>query len=145
RWAASRSTDSGAPATARSAMPGSPPRIRCSRERGFGWHDEDLIQFTAESATSEAMDTTLTVTAPAADTVIMSGNPAEPPRAASRTRTWHSTIAAARDVSVAVGPFVVTDKIVQGVHLRLGAYSARVRDALLPEFERAITMLSARF
>ncbi|MFN2519238.1 MAG: hypothetical protein ABR604_09405, partial [Jatrophihabitantaceae bacterium] len=44
-------------------------------ERGFGWHSEDLIQFTAESATSEAMDTALAVTAPTNDTVIMSGDP----------------------------------------------------------------------
>jgi hypothetical protein len=48
-------------------------------ERGFGWHTEDMINFPAESATSEAMAVDLTVTAPAADTVIMSGDPADPP------------------------------------------------------------------
>src|SRR5581483_7607485 len=44
-------------------------------ERGYGWHTEDLIDFPAESATSEAMDVDLTVVAPAADTVIASGDP----------------------------------------------------------------------
>ncbi len=114
-------------------------------ERGYGWHSEDLIQFTAESATSEAMNTTLTVTAPAADTVIMSGDPADPPRTNAATRTWRSTISAARDVSIAVGPFAVSDTVVRGVRLRVGAYTAAVRDALVPEFVRAITLLSARF
>jgi acyl dehydratase len=113
-------------------------------ERGFGWHQEDLLKFTAESATSEAMDTDLTVTAPAADTVIMSGDPTTPP-AAGATRTWHSTIATARDVSVAVGPFSVSDTVVRGVRLRVGAFSPSVRDALVPEFVRAITQLSAHF
>jgi len=114
-------------------------------ERGFGWHDEDLIQFTAESATSEAMDTALTVTAPAKDTVIMSGDPKDPPSAGTGNRTWRSHLAAARDVSVAVGPFVVSDTIVNGVHLRLGAYSSKIRDELVPEFQRAITELASRF
>jgi hypothetical protein len=113
-------------------------------ERGFGWHAEDLIQFTAESATSEAMDTTLRVTAPAADTVLMSGDPAAPLLAGS-TRTWQATIATARDVSVAVGPFSVADTTVGGVRLRVGAYSSRQRDQLVPEFRRAITELAARF
>ncbi|MEO6885964.1 MAG: M1 family aminopeptidase, partial [Jatrophihabitantaceae bacterium] len=112
-------------------------------EHGFGWHEEDMLQFTAESATSEAMDTDLTVTAPATDTVIMSGDPS--PVRSGATRTWHSAIAAARDVSVAVGPFAVSDTVVDGVKLRLGAYSATLRDQLVPEFKRSITDLSARF
>jgi acyl dehydratase len=113
-------------------------------ERGFGWHTEGMLNFTAESATSEAMDTSLTVTAPVADTVIMSGDPAQP-SATGGTRTWHSSIAAARDVSVAVGPFSVSDTVVQGVRLRVGAYQPRVRDQLVPEFTRAITELAKRF
>lgn len=114
-------------------------------ERGFGWHDEELIKFTAESATSEAMDTDLTVTAPAPDTVIMSGDPADPPPAASGNRTWSSHISAARDVSVAVGPFATSDTVVQGVRLRVGAYTNSVRDDLVPEFRRAITELVKRY
>jgi hypothetical protein len=116
-------------------------------ERGFGWHTENMIRFPAESATSEAMDTDLTVTAPAADTVIMSGDPPDPPRPVRgrTTRVWHSTIAAARDVSVSVGPFVVADMRVGAVRVRVGAPTAVIRDELLPEFRRAITELSRRF
>jgi hypothetical protein len=113
-------------------------------ERGFGWHTEDMINFPGESATSEAMDVDLTVTAPAADTVIMSGDPADP-EPGGATRTWHSTNSAARDVSVAAGPFSVSDTEVDGVKLRLGAPDARTRDNLVPEFQRAITELAKRF
>jgi hypothetical protein len=54
-------------------------------------------------------------------------------------------VAAARDVSVAVGPFSVTDTTVGNVKLRVGAPDRGVRDTLVPEFRRAITELSARF
>ena len=90
------------------------------------------------------MQTDLTVTAPAADTVIMSGDPSAP-RTSGVDGVWHAFIATARDVSVAVGPFQVRDATVNGVRLRVGAYSATVRDALLPEFVRSITELSKRF
>jgi hypothetical protein len=113
-------------------------------ERGYGWHTEDLIQFTAESATSEAMATSVTVTAPAADTVIMSGDPTTPSTSGG-VRTWRASIDGARDVAVAVGPFQTTDATVGAVHVRVAAYSAAVRDALVPEFVRAIRELSARF
>ena len=113
-------------------------------ERGVGWHTENLINFLAESATSEAMSVDLTVTAPAKDVVIMSGDPADPP-VNGPTRTWHSVLDAARDVSVAAGPFAVSDTVVNGVHLRLGAYSMQVRDALVPQFRRAIVQLSKYF
>jgi hypothetical protein len=116
-----------------------------SWQRGYGWHTEDLVDFPAESATSEAMDVDLTVTAPKADTVIMSGDPAAPPVTGAATRTWHSTLTAARDVSVAAGPFAVSDTTVDGVMLRLGAYSPAVRDQLVPEFRRAITELVKRY
>jgi hypothetical protein len=113
-------------------------------ERGFGWHTEGMANFPAESATSEAMDVDLTVTAPAKDVVIMSGDPVDP-AAGGATRTWHSTISTARDVSVAAGPFVVSDTTVNGVRLRVGAYNATIRDRLVPQFQRAIRQLSARF
>lgn len=114
-------------------------------ERGYGWHTEDMINFTAESATSEAMDTTLRVTAPANDTVIASGNPSDPPSKSTGTRVWRAHLDAARDVSVAVGPFAVKDTMVGGVKLRVGGFTAAVRDELMPEFERAITELAKRF
>jgi hypothetical protein len=103
-----------------------------------------MIRFAAESATSEAMQTDLTVTAPAADTVIMSG---DPPNAAPKggTRTWHSTVDAARDVSVAVGPFSVSDTRANGVKLRVGAPSANERDQLVPLFDLAITEHAKRY
>jgi hypothetical protein len=113
-------------------------------ERGYGWHTEDLINFAAESATSEAMAVDLTVAAPAADVVIMSGDPSDAAPSGG-VRTWHSTIATARDVSVAAGPFSVSDTVVQGVKLRLGAPDAVIRDQLVPEFRRAILELAARF
>jgi hypothetical protein len=113
-------------------------------ERGYGWHTENLIPFTAESATSEAMQTDLTVTAPAAETVIMSGDPTEPV-VGGGNRRWHSTIAAARDVSVAVGPFQTVDKVVDGVRLRVGAPDAAERDSLVPVLTFAMTALAQRF
>jgi hypothetical protein len=110
-------------------------------QRGVGWHTEDLIDFTAESATSEAADTDLTVTAPAADSVIMSGAGTSS-AGAGTTTLWDSTYAAARDVSVAVGPFAMRDTNVNGTVLRLGAPDAAQRDQLIPEFTRAIDELS---
>ncbi|MDQ2797439.1 MAG: peptidase M1 [Actinomycetota bacterium] len=114
-------------------------------ERGYGWHTEDLINFLGESATSEAMDVDLQVEAPLKDTVIASGNPLEPQAVSAGARTWRSHLAAARDVSVAVGPFAVSDTTVAGVRLRVGGYDAAIRDALVPEFRRAITLLVKRY
>ncbi|HEY3718278.1 MAG TPA: M1 family aminopeptidase [Jatrophihabitantaceae bacterium] len=113
-------------------------------EGGHGWHTEPMIQFTAESATSEAMQTDLTVTAPSSSTVIMSGDPADP-GGSGATKTWHSTLDSARDVSVAVGPFVVSDSTVNGVKLRVGATSADERDQLVELFKLAITEHSKHF
>jgi Peptidase family M1 domain len=117
-------------------------------QRGYGWHTENMIDFPAESSTSEAMHTELAVTAPAADTVIMSGDPRRPPQQGA-TRTWRATIAGARDVSVAVGPFSVADATVdaggRSVRLRVGAPTAAIRDALVPQFRRALTLLAKRF
>ena len=114
-------------------------------ERGFGWHTEDMLQFTAESATSEAMDTDLTVEAPSAMTVIASGDPTPSAETTTQLRSWHSHLAAARDVSVAVGPFADSRVSVGSTTLHLGAFSAAERDRLIPEFRRAITELSKRF
>lgn len=113
-------------------------------QRGVGWHTEKLVDFTAESATSEAADTDLTVVAPAGNIVIASGNPASPTRSGGDL-VWRSHLDAARDVSVAVGPFAVRDVAVDGVALRVGAYDAASRDDLAPEFRRAITELVQRY
>ena len=113
-------------------------------ENGYGWHTEPMLQFAAESATSEAMRTDLTVTAPAADAVLASGNPTTGDRDGDM-RVWHATLDAARDVSVAVGPFQVSDTKVGAVALRVGAPDTAIRDTLVPEFRRAISELSRRF
>jgi hypothetical protein len=90
------------------------------------------------------MSVDLSVTAPAEDVVIMSGDPPDPPRHGA-VRTWHSVLDAARDVSVAAGPFQVSDTVVDGVQLRVGAFNTKVRDALVPQFRRAIIQLAKRF
>ena len=113
-------------------------------QRGFGWHSEDLIKFTAESATSEAADTTLTVLAPADRTVITSGDAVRQSRA-GRQAVWRAHNATARDVSVAVGPFKLRDTKVGGVTLRVGAPDQGTADDLTDEFQRAISQLSKRF
>jgi hypothetical protein len=112
-------------------------------QRGVGWHTEPLIQFTAESATSEAAKTDLTVTTRAADVVLASGRP-DDPGPSSGTKTWHSTIDAARDVSVAVGPFVVQDADVQGVKVRTGAADTQEAAEVMAEEKFAIEQLAQR-
>lgn len=111
---------------------------------GVGWHTEPLIQFTAESATSEAAQTDLTVTAPSADTVVASGDP-RGQDAGSARKKWHSTIDAARDVSVAVGPFRVNDQPVDGVNVRVGAPDSGGASDVMNKISRAIIELSKRF
>jgi hypothetical protein len=112
---------------------------------GYGWHTEDLAQFPAESATSEAMRVELSVSAPGRDVVLMSGNPTEGRPDGTGRSTWTARMDSARDVSVAVGPFAVSDTMVGGTRLRVGAYDTGVRDALVPEFHRAIQDLSRFF
>lgn len=117
-----------------------------SWERGVGWHTEPMLQFTAESATSEAADTTVAVTAPSSLKVLMSGNPLTGQPAGDRTR-WTGSLSAARDVSVSVGPFAVSDIAVDvggtsPVALRVGASTQAAAVKLQAEFVRALTELS---
>jgi aminopeptidase N len=91
------------------------------------------------------MDVQLTVHAPASDTVIMSGDPADPAASSHGMRTWRSQLATARDVSVAAGPFRVADSTVHGTRLRVGAPTTAAAQALVPQFRRAITRLAALF
>jgi hypothetical protein len=90
-------------------------------ERGYGWHTEPMLQFTAESATSEAARTDLSVTVPAADVVLMSGRPTSGVAVGAGRKRWHATIDAARDVSVAVGPFKIRDVRIGATAVRVGA------------------------
>lgn len=113
-------------------------------ERGIGWHTEDMIPFPAESATSEAMDTTITVITPAADKVVMTGDPTTSTPLRTK-RVWRAHATKVRDVSVAVGPFYVSDTTVGSTRLRVGAYTSASRAKLVPEFTRAIKLLAAKF
>jgi len=75
-------------------------------ERGHGWDREPASPLSGETAVSEAARLRLTVTAPAADTVLMPGVISAPPNpAGAGRRRWRSTASAVRDVAVAVGPF----------------------------------------
>ena len=114
-------------------------------ERGVGWHREPLLQFTAESATSEAAAVDLTVTAPAAYTVLSSGTQDPPAAAGAGRRRWHAVADRARDVSVAVGPFVLGEQTVAGTRVVVGVPPGGRPDALLAEATRAVRELSRRF
>jgi hypothetical protein len=114
-------------------------------ERGVGWHREPMLHFLAESATSEAADVDLTVTAPGRYTVLDSGTPDRPVDAGDGRRRWHSVADDARDVSVAVGTFTVKEGPVDGVRLRVGTPAGRAPDDLFRQHERAVRELAKRF
>jgi hypothetical protein len=114
-------------------------------ERGVGWHEEPMLAFTAESATSEAARIDLTVTAPAKYTVLSSGSQEDPADAGGGRRRWHATADRARDVSVAVGPFQTAKATVSGATVLVGTPPGSPPGALLNEAERGLRELSARF
>jgi hypothetical protein len=71
---------------------------------GAGWAREPAVGLLGETATSEAADYDVTVTAPSGDTVL--GNAVtDPPVDLPDVKRWHFRNDAARDVAVAVGPF----------------------------------------
>lgn len=114
-------------------------------ERGVGWHKEPLLQFTAESATSEVASIDLTVTAPERYTVLSSGVPDAPAAAGDGRRRWHSVADRARDVSVAVGPFVLAEETVAGTRVVVRVPDGSQPQPLLDEATRAVRELSRRF
>lgn len=114
-------------------------------ERGVGWHREPMLDFTAESATSEAADIDLTVTAPAALTVLSSGTQDDPVDAGGGRRRWHAVADRARDVSVAAGPFRTASAVVEGTTVLVGTAPGSEPAGLLTEAQRAVRELSARF
>lgn len=114
-------------------------------ERGYGWHTEPMLQFTAESATSEAADTDLTVTAPAGNVVMMSGRPLRGTAVGAGRRSWHATIAVARDVSVAVGPFKTRDVRIGRTAVRVGALRAADLAAIVTDERFALAGLERYF
>ena len=115
-------------------------------ERGVGWHEEPLLQYTAESATSEAARTDLTVTAPGKYTVLSTGTQDAPVDAGEGGRKrWHAVADRARDVSVAVGPFRTAKATVAGTTVQVGTAPDKAPQKLLTEAERGLRELSARY
>ncbi|HEY6744711.1 MAG TPA: M1 family aminopeptidase [Mycobacteriales bacterium] len=113
-------------------------------ERGVGWHREPMLQYTAESATSEAARIDLTVTAPAKLTVLSSGTQDDPAAAGDGRRRWHALADRARDVSVAAGPFTTASGMVGGTKLVVGTAPGKSPGMLLIEASRGVRELSAR-
>jgi hypothetical protein len=118
-------------------------------EPGVGWARDPVVRLQGETATSPAADTHVSVEAPAAMTVLMTGAQAEPTAAQAGRRTWTSTEPAARDVSVAVGDFTTAQTTVEGVRITSGVLGAGDGDAraaaLAGATADAIAALSARF
>jgi hypothetical protein len=116
-------------------------------EPGVGWARDPFAALTGETASSPVSDTTITVDAPAALTVLMTGDQGEPTRPREGRRTWTSHEPVARDVSVAAGAFTTAETQVDGVRVTAGALPGAGHDParLANAAGRAIEALSARF
>jgi hypothetical protein len=116
-------------------------------EPGVGWARDPFVPLAGETATSPASDTTISVDAPAALTVLMTGDQAEPTRDRGGRRTWTSHEPVARDVSVAVGAFTTAESEVDGVRVTTGVLPGSGHDParLARGTGEAIEQLSARF
>jgi Peptidase family M1 domain len=90
-------------------------------EPGVGWAEDPFVGLLAETATSPAADTTVTVSAPEQLTVLMTGAAAAPRATGDGRRTWTATEPAARDVAVAVGEFTTATRTTpDGVRITAG-------------------------
>lgn len=83
-------------------------------EPGVGWARDPFVDILGETASSPVADTSVTVSAPADLTVLMTGDQGEPSEARDGRRTWTSTEPVARDVSVAVGRFTTASATTPG-------------------------------
>ncbi|MGY1616935.1 M1 family aminopeptidase [Geodermatophilus sp. SYSU D00691] len=83
-------------------------------EPGVGWAEDPFVQLQGETASSPVADTTISVSAPEALTVLMTGDMAEPSAPEDGRRTWTSTEPVARDVSVAAGDFTTEERTTEG-------------------------------
>jgi hypothetical protein len=94
-------------------------------------------------------DTRVTVDAPAALTVLMTGDQQPPSEPRDGRRTWTSAEPVARDVSVAVGEFTTAETDVAGVRVTTGVLpggdGADDAGELAASTAEAIAALSARF
>jgi hypothetical protein len=115
-------------------------------EPGVGWAEDPFVALSGETATSPAMDTSVSVSAPADLTVLMTGTRAEPSAPQDGRRTWTSTEKVARDVGVAAGPFTTAQATTpDGVGVTVGVLP--VAQVPAPELAQrtvdAITALAA--
>ncbi|MGB9376048.1 MAG: hypothetical protein WCB04_00875, partial [Mycobacteriales bacterium] len=116
-------------------------------EDGRGWQRQPAVRFPSEAAVSEAASIDLTVTAPASDTVLMTGLPEKPLALPGGRRQWRSSSQSARDVSVAAGQFETRTSTAGGIDVRVGVSSETTADVddLLAQAERSIKGLIERF
>jgi hypothetical protein len=115
-------------------------------EPGVGWAEDPFVDLDGETASSPVMDTSVTVSAPADLTVLMTGARAEPSPAHDGRRTWTSTEKVARDVGVAAGLFTTAEATTPaGVGVTVGVLpGAELPAAQLAErTTAAITALAA--
>ncbi|MBB3084945.1 M1 family aminopeptidase [Geodermatophilus sabuli] len=96
-----------------------------AREPGVGWARDPFVGILGETATSPVADTHIRVSAPAALTVLMTGDQDEPSAVRDGRRTWTATEPVARDVSVAVGEFATATTTTPG--------GVRVTTGVLPD------------
>lgn len=114
-------------------------------ERGVGWHREALAKWIGESATSEAADIDLTVTAPGWATVLSSGVQDAPADVDGGRRRWHAVAATARDVAVSVGELRTVSADLGGTKITAGAADDSGAREVLEQIRRAVTELARRF
>jgi hypothetical protein len=115
-------------------------------EPGVGWAEDPFVELRGETATSPVMDTSVTVSAPADLTVLMTGARAEPSAVQDGRRTWRSAEKVARDVGVAAGLFSTAQASTpDGVAVTVGVLpGAELLPAQLAEWTTAaITALEA--
>lgn len=99
-------------------------------EPGTGWVRDPFPAVLGETSTSPAADTTVRVSAPAALTVLMTGDQTKPSDVRNGRRTWTSTERAARDVSVAAGGFTTRQaRTDDGVRVTVGVQDGSGLDA----------------
>jgi hypothetical protein len=93
-------------------------------EPGVGWAEDPFVDLSGETATSPTADTTVSVSAPEALTVLLPGAQADPSEPRDGRRTWTSTEPVARDTAVAAGEFTTAEGSAGGVRVRTGVLPA---------------------
>ncbi|MEU2347276.1 peptidase M1 [Modestobacter sp. NPDC049651] len=97
-------------------------------EPGTGWARDPYVPLVGETAVSPAADTTVSVTAPADLTVLMTGDQEDPVPAGTGRRTWRAHEPAARDVSVAAGEFTTATEQAGDVRVTSGVLADQDED-----------------